>query len=564
MDATFGYDLGDEIVAKAVTVKLSHALARALRDSDIECLFGVAGDANLYLIDAYVREVGGRYVSASNESGAVLMAAGYGSVSGGLGAATVTHGAITNTITALCDAAAGRQPLLLIAGDTAVVDKPNLQNLPHRDLVLPTGTGFEQVRSPETALADLAVGLRRAATERRPIVLNVPVDFQGAEVAYEPVRAHPPVVAGIAPAEPAMEEAAAVVAAAKRPVILAGRGATTPAARAALLRLATRIGAPVATTLRAKDLFRGEPYDIGVFGSLGTAEGLDVIARSDTIIAFGAGLNSRTTDRGALLRGRRVVQCDVDPLALGALSDVDVTVVGDTVEVAERLVALLDEADVPPTGFASPEMAARLAAADPSGWPARPGDRAPGTVDLRAALRAVDEAVPDDRTLTIDGGRFFFEAACRTPVQRPGDYVHTMNIASIGLGMGMAIGAACAAPERPALLIVGDGGFMLGGLAEFSTAVRHDADLIVVLLNDSAYGAEHVQFRDKGMDPGLSLFDWPDFAPVARALGGEGYTVRGPADLDGLADVVKRRERPLLVDVKLDPDRVPMPGAYHG
>jgi thiamine pyrophosphate-dependent acetolactate synthase large subunit-like protein len=126
--------------------------------------------------------------------------------------------------------------------------------------------------------------------------------------------------------------------------------------------------------------------------------------------------------------------------------------------------------------------------------------------------------------------------------------------------MAYAIGAAVAAPGRPVLLVTGDGGFMLGGLAEFNTAVRHKLDLVVAVCNDSSYGAEHIQFRRKNMDPGLSVFEWPDFASVADALGGQGVTVRTAADLDAAARAIAARGRPLLIDLKLDPDHVaPIP-----
>jgi thiamine pyrophosphate-dependent acetolactate synthase large subunit-like protein len=106
-------------------------------------------------------------------------------------------------------------------------------------------------------------------------------------------------------------------------------------------------------------------------------------------------------------------------------------------------------------------------------------------------------------------------------------------------------------------MVTGDGGFMLGGLAEFNSAVRDGTDLIVMVCNDGAYGAEHIQFRARDLDASTSTFQWPDFAPVAEALGGQGYTVRNLKDLDGLADVIANRDRPLLIDVKLDPNVVP-------
>jgi thiamine pyrophosphate-dependent acetolactate synthase large subunit-like protein len=110
------------------------------------------------------------------------------------------------------------------------------------------------------------------------------------------------------------------------------------------------------------------------------------------------------------------------------------------------------------------------------------------------------------------------------------------------------------------LLITGDGGFALGGLVEFSSAVRDRIDLIVVVCNDGSYGAEHALFRARGMDPSLSLLSLPDLAPIAKALGGDGVTVTNLDDLQSASNAIENRDRPLLIDVKLDPDHIPWPG----
>ena len=117
--------------------------------------------------------------------------------------------------------------------------------------------------------------------------------------------------------------------------------------------------------------------------------------------------------------------------------------------------------------------------------------------------------------------------------------------------------AALADRTRPVVLFTGDGGFMMGGVNEFNTAVRLGLDLIVVVANDSAYGAEHIQFIDRAMDPGLTEFDWPSFAEVATALGGEGIAVASDADLDRALAAIPKRTRPLLIELKLDPEDVP-------
>ena len=159
-------------------MKLHDALARALAEHGVDTMFGLTGDANLFLVDRFMREHKGTYVSAAHEAGAVLMAHGYASVTGRVGVATVTHGpAFTNTVTALIEGVRSHTPILLIAGDTPVVDKEHIQAVDQRSVILGTGVGFEQVRSLDTAVVDLSTAMRRALVERRPVVLNVPVDL---------------------------------------------------------------------------------------------------------------------------------------------------------------------------------------------------------------------------------------------------------------------------------------------------------------------------------------------------------------------------------------------------
>ena len=530
------------------------AIARALRDQGVTTVFGVLGDANLYMMDSFQRHAGGRFTSMSNEAGAVLAANGYARTSGGLGVATVTHGpALTNTVTALVESTKDHTPVLVVAGDTAVAERENLQDIAQRDVVLASGAGFEQVRTPETVAEDVAIAVRRARVERRPVVLNVPIEFQWQEVQHRSVPTRWAPAQQVAPDRAALEEAVGAAAAATRPLVLAGQGAADTESRDALLRLAHRLGAPVATTLRGRDLFRGDPHDLGIFGTLSHEVAADVIAQSDCILAFGASLNKWTTAEGANLDGKRVVHVDVDRASLRRFSPVHVAVVGDCAQVADAFVELLDEAEAKPTGFASPRLAERLAGRAEDGFADRSTEE---TVDIRTALLRLDRAFPRERTLVFDGGRFVFEAFTRMHVTEPRAYVHTVNFGSIGLGMGNAVGASFGAPGRPVLLVSGDGGFMLGGLAEFSSAVRHGVDLVVVVLNDGAYGAEHVQFRNKEMDPTISTFAWPDFAPVAESLGGRGHTVRNLAELDSALAALEQRDRPVLIDVKLDPDQV--------
>lgn len=527
------------------------AVARAVRDHN-DTMFGLMGDANLFMVDHYVRGCGGRFVPATHEANSVLMALAYAHVAGKVGVATVTHGpALTNCVTALTEGARGHIPMVLLAGDTPVTNPHHLQSIDQAEVVKATGAGFEQMRSPETATRDVARAFYRARVERGPIVLNMPADFMWQQHGLEPVVYEVFETPGFVPEGEALERAIGMIASAKRPLILAGGGAI--GARDKLIRLADRLEAPLATTLKAKGLFGGHPYNIDMFGTLSTPAAYDVIAKADCLVCFGTGLHVYTTDKGALLEGKRVVQIDVDSRAIGMNVHPDAVLVADAGLMADNIVHWLDEAEIPPSGFTG-ELHSTSLTIHP---PAEPAKTRPGFVNYVWALEKLERALPNDRILVTDGGRFMTEVWCRVSVSDPRSFVMTANFGSIGLGLQEAIGAGLAAPDRPVVLFTGDGGFMMGGVNEFNTAVRLGQDLVVIVCNDAAYGAEHIQFRDRNMDPSLTQFAWPSFADVATALGGRGIAVHSAEELEAAIELIRTRDRPVLVDLRIDPNDVP-------
>ena len=527
------------------------SLARAVRDHGIDTLFGLMGDANLFLVDDFVRAGGGTFVPVAYEGSAVLMALAWSHVTDRVGVATVTHGpGLANCTTALTEGARGNIPMVLLAGDTPAMTPQHLQSIDQRELVKVTGAGFEQLRAPGTAAADVAAAFYRARIERRPIVLNMPADYMWTETTHETI-VHPVFTApALVPEGDAVDEAIGMIASARRPIVLAGAGAI--GARDRIVRLADRLEAPLATTLKAKGLFTGHPYDMDIFGTLSTPAVYEVVAQADCVIAFGASLHSFTTDKGKLMAGKRVVMVNDDAAAIGRNFHPQAALVADAGLTADNIVHWLDEAEIPGSGFTA-ELDGETLRAHPPGT----GEAREGTVEFVRALERLDAALPEDRVLTTDGGRFMTEVWVRISAPDPRSYIATTNFGAIGLGLQTALGAGVAAPGRPVVLFTGDGGFMMGGINEFNTAVRMRQELIVIVCNDSAYGAEHIQFLDRSMDPGLAQFEWPSFAEAATALGGRGLEVRSEADLEAAAEAIATRDRPLLIELHLDPHDVP-------
>lgn len=526
-------------------MKVHEAIASALREQQVDVVFGLVGDANLYMMNSF-EETGGQYVPVANESGALLAAAGYHSVTGRLGVASVTHGpGLANTVTSLYENVKHRVPSLLITGDTAALDTDNFQDIDQRSLVTATGALFVDARSPETAVRELRNAMRLAMQQRLPVVYNVPIDYQWVEVAFEPAEVMSLDLGKYAPDALAVEDAVAVLAAARRPLVLVGRGGV--GAKAEIGELARIIGAPLATTAQARQLFVGEEFDLGIFGGLATPIGLEIFSQADCIVVFGASLNRWTTEQGGLVNGRAIIHVDNDPLAIGHHVERCVRVHGDAAFAAQAMSALFTEAELSSSGFASEQMSQRIAASreaerreiearyeaevekevqdsqDPHIEP---------TIDILVAQHLIEREFARPRTVVMDAGRQCMSALGIFTVDHPDHYVHTISFGSIGIGVPYAIGAAIGDQHRPTLLLCGDGGFMLGGITEFNTAVRLGLNLTVVVFNDKAFGAEHIQLVRKGMNTSISMFDWPDLGAVAESLGGRGITVTSINELE--------------------------------
>ncbi|MCR2793483.1 thiamine pyrophosphate-binding protein [Microbacterium sp. zg.Y625] len=543
-------------------MEVHDAVAATLREHGVSTVFGLVGDANVYMMESFRRR-GGVFVPVAHEGSALLAALGHAAVTGGVGVASVTQGpGLANTIHSLYEAVKRRAPTVLIVGDTPRADSDNFQDIDQAAVVTATGALFHPVRTPDSAARDLAAAMHLAVSRRLPVVFDVPAEFQWAATAGHVAEALAVETGVVVPAAAALEQAVGALASARRPVVLAGRGAVQ--ARDEVLDLAKAIGAPVATTVQARQLFRGHPLDLGIFGGLSRAATAEILAEADAVVAVGASLNRWTTAHGSLLHGRVLVQIDSDPVALGRHLIPTVAVHGDSAATTRALTALWRQADLPASSLAGAPMRERLASARVAHEETRrlakerelarerSGDRPPGTLDLGVAMDLVEQGFPAERTLVIDAGRQCVTALGVLTVPHPRDYVHTIHFGSIGVGVPYAIGAAVASAGRPTLLACGDGGFMLGGVNEFRMAVAQQLDLLVVVFNDGSFGAEHVLMVRKGLDPSLSLFDWPDLGALAEVLGGRGRTVRTVAELEAALDAARGWRGPGLINVLLD------------
>ena len=532
---------------------VAHVVGTVLAELGAGHCFGVVGSGN-FEMTAALRRAGVPFTAARHEGGAAMMADGYARMSGRVALVSTHQGCgLTNALTGLAEAAKSRTPMIVLTADTASAAVRSNFNVDQDSLSRSVGAIAERVHSPASAVADVVRAYRTALTERRAVMLSVPTDIQQALVDFDS-SALPAVSAAqpVRPSQQAVAELARHLSQAKKPVFVAGRGGRH--ASRELRELAEASGALLATSAVAHGLFHDDPFNLGISGGFSSPFTAATVADADLIVGWGCALNMWTMRHGSLIGpDATVVQVDVDLDALGAHRPVDLGVLGDCAETATDVTEGLS--GVGGDTWRTPQMAQRIESH--ARWASEEiEDLSTDThLDPRVFSREVNTLLPVERVVSVDSGNFMGYPSAYLDVPDEFGFCFTQAFQSIGLGLGTAIGAALARPDRLPVLATGDGGFFMA-ISELETAVRLGLPLVVLVYNDSAYGAEINHF-DRASEEDLETVTFPetDIAAIARGYGALGITVRSLADLPGVRHWLdEQREVPLVVGARIDSD----------
>ncbi|MBI4286497.1 MAG: thiamine pyrophosphate-binding protein [Chloroflexi bacterium] len=532
------------------------AMADALAKEGVRHVFTVLAEDNMGLMIELQDKKGVRVVSARKEAGAAAMADGYARVTGRPGICSVTSGpGLTNTATSLMTARRYQSPVICLTTEINTFDPRSFKGgLDERRFAETVAGKYIRVHHIEALAEGIQLAFRQVRAGGGPVVLAVPAETMKARLEldweYSPAMARTPAPQRLQPDAGLVAKAVDNLGQSRRPVILAGRGAAQSHAGEEITVLAERTGSLIATTLLAKGYLAAHPFNVGIAGPFASADIHTLLSEADCVIAVGCSLNNDTTEYGLLFAEARIIHIDQDPAAIGAVLPVTLGIVGDAQTSLAAINAEMERQRLgKKKGFRNARVKATIANSRSMLPPSYP--ETSDTIHPRQLVTELDKLLPRERIVVFDAGHGRLFAAEGIAVPEPAAFIWTANFGSVGMGLYQGVGAAIGRPDTHVVVFSGDGGFMMT-LEELDTAVRYRIPMTVIVMNDNAFGVEVHLLEAEGKPVDIALFDNPDFAAVATALGAVGLTVRNVKDLQKVATLIGKGQKPLLIDAKVD------------
>ena len=497
---------------------------RCLENEDVDYIFGIPGEENIDVMDILL-DSKIRFITTRHEQGAAFMADVYGRLTGRAGVCLSTLGpGATNLVTGVADANMDRAPVVAIAGQAATtrMHKESHQHLDLVSLFAPISKYSTQIREPEIIPEVVRKAFKQALAEKPGVsFIDFPENIAGADVeGKEPLR----VQAAATPEPPRakVEQAAEIISSARHPIIMAGNGIIRARATEQLQAFAEKLQIPVATTFMAKGAIPfSHPLSLGTVG-LQAHDYVDCgFDRADVIICVGYDMIEYHPYLWHPEKHAQLIHIDETPAEVDEHYILAVGVIGDVGESLQRIGELAEPQHEPNLGTLRDFVLREHS--EHAENPAFPMVPQRILWDLRQVLEPEDIVISDVGAHKMWTARLY-------EAERPNTCIISNGFASMGIGVPGAIAAKLAHPERTAVTVTGDAGFLMN-CQEIETALRIGTPIIILIWNDSEYGLIHWhQLRHFGR-PSHITFNNPDFVKFAESFGAKGYRVQAADEL---------------------------------
>lgn len=544
------------------TLTGGQAAVEALKAEGTSHVFGLIGSATMEMFDALYDASELKFIGVHDERTGTHMADGFARMSGKAGVVLAGQNGpgATNLVTGLAQAKAAYSPVVSIAGSLASghVYRDAFQEVDQQSLFKPvtkkTWTATAVDRVPEM----FREAFREAMAPRRgPVQLNLPRDVLSAQAEFGNFQSadqyRPYAPPGGAP--DAIRDAAAMLASAERPVIIAGGGIKNTGGANNCLALAEVINCPVVTSPGHGDALPfAHPLNAGQMGPRGNAVASRLVKEADVILALGTrvGFNATFYSYDNINRDAKIIHVELEPTAIGRYFPAAIGIMADAPTAADQLRENIETIGKRRTADAwtSAYKEERLAFLQKRDADARL-DLMP--IHPSGLFKTLRDVTPKDAAVTMDAGTLCLQATDALNYHQPRSLFTPLDFGLVGFSFACGLGVKLAAPERPVISLMGDGGFGMT-VSELSTAVDYGINTVTVVMNNRCWGAEKAYQRDffNGRYIGADISS-PPFDKLAELYGAKGYRAETLDELGVALEDALGCGKPAVIDTMVDP-----------
>jgi len=540
----------------------SGLVVRTLQRAGVNVAFGLPG-AHIDPVLQEAKDAKLRVVDVRHEMNAGHAAEGYARVTGDLGVAVVTAGGgFTNVLTSIANAYLDRTPVLYIAGSGPLeTDEVNDQQAGFNQVAMaaPVTKFAHRVTRTELIPRLVAQAIRIAQSEPKgPVLLDIPWDVLRQSVDVDDVDDYRVEVdgTGVSPVG-AVDRIVDALSTARRPIALVGKSFVTADARAQLHEFAARTGVPLLSDWEGLGAIVGSEQHVGLVQTLATVPEDE---RPDLVLLLGLrfGMTTQFGTGRLLPKSARIFQIDPDGRELGRLQDVELGIQADPIGTLGLLNERLGDSPVPSGRGDWLATLRDISATRRAALAAETEEHEDDAIHPYLAVRTIAESVPDQATVLVDGALtelWLSETIALAPLAH---YLGHGYLSSMGSNLGVALGAQYAAQDKATILVTGDGAVGYS-LAEFDSLVRAGLPVVVIVLNNQAWGATlHTQQFFYGQDRVTNnRLENGSYSGVARALGADGVDVTELDQLRPAIEAALAARRPTCIDVRVSLAPIP-------
>ncbi|HAS0852282.1 acetolactate synthase large subunit [Enterobacter cloacae complex sp. ECL405] len=526
-------------------------IVHLLERQGITTVAGIPGGTVLPLYDALSQSTQIRHVLARHEQGAGFIAQGMARTQGKPAVCMACSGpGATNLVTAIADARLDSIPLICITGQvpSSMIGTDAFQEVDTYGISIPITKHNYLVRDISELPQVISDAFRIAQSGRPgPVWIDIPKDVQTAEIEIDVL----PEPGERAPAPEfsaeSVRDAAAMINAAKRPVLYLGGGAINAADE--IRQFAEKANLPTTMTLMALGMLpKAHPLSLGMLGMHGARSTNYILQEADLLIVMGARFDDRAIGKTEqFCPNAKIIHVDIDRAELGKIKQPHVAIQGDVAEVLAQLIPQTDAADRADWR----QLVADLQREFPG---AIPTEGAP--LSHYGLINAVAACVDDSAIITTDVGQHQMWTAQAYPLNRPRQWLTSGGLGTMGFGLPAAVGAALANPDRKVICFSGDGSLMMN-IQEMATAAENQLDVKIILMNNEALGLVHQQ-QSLFYKQGVFAATYPgmiNFMQIAAGFGLHTCDLNAEEDAHAALQDAISRPGPALIHVRIDPEQ---------